>query len=103
MQPHDGRQVQLCRSCRRTQRQYQDKEQRLFKIIDAINSRWGKNFDNDVAVKAMVQIRDIPMKSDKHKTGAKNNTQKDFEFSYMTILLYRRFCKDAHSLAKSLR
>lgn len=30
----------------------------------------------------MLQIRDILMKSDKLKTSAKNNTQKDFEFSY---------------------
>ena len=30
----------------------------------------------------MLQIRDILMKSEKLKTSAKNNTQKDFEFSY---------------------
>lgn len=30
----------------------------------------------------LLQIRDILMKSDKLKTSAKNNTQKDFEFSY---------------------
>lgn len=30
----------------------------------------------------MLQIRDILMKSDKLRTSAKNNTQKDFEFSY---------------------
>ena len=30
----------------------------------------------------MLQIRDILMKSDKLKTSAKNNTQKDFEFTY---------------------
>ena len=41
-----------------------------------------KNYDNDVVVKAMLQIRDILMKSDKLKTSAKNNTQQDFEFSY---------------------
>ena len=30
----------------------------------------------------MLQIRDILMKSEKLKTGAKNNTRQDFEFSY---------------------
>lgn len=60
----------------------EDKEKRLSEIIDEINSRTGKSYDNDVVVKAMLQIRDILMKSEKLKTSAKNNTQKDFEFSY---------------------
>ena len=30
----------------------------------------------------MLQIKDIMMKSDKLKTSAKNNTEKDFEFVY---------------------
>lgn len=30
----------------------------------------------------MLQIKDILMKSDKLKTSAKNNSEKDFEFSY---------------------
>ena len=58
------------------------KEERLSQIIAEINSRTGKAYDNDVAVKAMLQIRDILMKSEKLKTSAKNNTVKDFEFSY---------------------
>ena len=58
------------------------KEERLSEIIAEINSRMGKNYDNDVAVKAMLQIRDILLKSDKLKTSAKNNTVKDFAFSY---------------------
>ena len=60
----------------------EDKVKRLSEIIDEINSRTGKNYDNDVVVKAMLQIRDILMKSDKLKTSARNNTQQDFEFSY---------------------
>lgn len=60
----------------------EDKEKRLSEIIDEINSRTGKNYDNDIVVKSMLQIRDILMKSDKLRTSAKNNTQKDFEFSY---------------------
>lgn len=58
------------------------KEERLSEIIAEINSRTGKAYDSDVAVKAMLQIRDILMKSDKLKASAKNNTVKDFEFSY---------------------
>ena len=60
----------------------EDKEKKLSEIIDEINSRTGKAYDNDVVVKAVLQIRDILMKSDKLKTSAKNNTQQDFEFSY---------------------
>ena len=58
------------------------KEERLSQIIAEINSRTGKAYDNDVAVKAMLQIRDILLKSDKLKTRVRNNTVKDFEFSY---------------------
>lgn len=61
---------------------FEDKEERLSKIIAEINSIAGKTYDNDVAIKAMLQIRDIMMKSDKLKTSAKNNTAKDFEFAY---------------------
>lgn len=60
----------------------EDKEQRLSEIIDEINARTGKAYDNDVVVKAMLQIRDILMKSERLKISAKNNTQQDFEFSY---------------------
>lgn len=33
-------------------------------------------------MKAMLQIRDIMMKSETLKTSAKNNSEKDFEFAY---------------------
>ena len=58
------------------------KEERLSQIIAEINSRTGKSYDNGVAVKAMLQIRDIMLKSEKLKTSAKNNSERDFEFSY---------------------
>ena len=58
------------------------KVERLSQIIAEINSRTGKSFDNDVAVKAMLQIKDILMKSDKLKTSAKTNSESDFEFSF---------------------
>ena len=60
----------------------EEKKERLSQIIAEINSRTGKSYDNDVAVKAMLQIRDIMMKSEALKTSAKNNSEKDFEFSY---------------------
>lgn len=58
------------------------KEKKLSEIIAEINSKLGKTYDNDVAVKAMLQIKDILMKSDRLKTSAKNNSVEDFEFSY---------------------
>jgi type I restriction enzyme R subunit len=58
------------------------KIERLSRIIADINSRTGKSYDNDVAVKAMLQIKDLMMKSDKLKTSAKNNSEKDFEFAF---------------------
>lgn len=58
------------------------KIERLSQIIAEINSRMGKTYDNDVAVKAMLQIKDIMLKSDRLRTSAKNNTVKDFEFAY---------------------
>ena len=60
----------------------EDKQERLSVIIDEINSKNGKSYDNDVAIKAMLQIRDLLLKSEKLRASAKNNTQKDFEFSY---------------------
>ena len=60
------------------------KKEKLSQIIDEINSRMGKNYDKDVAVKAMLQIRDILMKSEILKTSAKNNTENDFELSFIT-------------------
>ena len=60
----------------------EDKEKKLSEIIAEINSKLGKTYDNDVAVKAMLQIKDILMKSDRLKTSAKNNSVEDFEFSY---------------------
>lgn len=60
----------------------EDKVQKLSEIIAEINSKAGKSFDNDVAVKAMLQIKDLLLKSKVLKTSAKNNTEEDFRFSY---------------------
>ena len=58
------------------------KMERLSQIIAEINSKTGKNYDNDVAVKAMLQIKDIMLKSEKLRASAQNNTERDFEFAY---------------------
>ena len=42
----------------------------------------GKSYDNDVAVKSMLQIKDLLLKSDTLKTSAQNNTERDFEFTF---------------------
>lgn len=60
----------------------EDKVQKLSEIIAELNSKAGKSFDNDVAVKAMLQIKDLLLKSKNLKTSAKNNTEEDFRFSY---------------------
>ena len=59
-----------------------DKEERLSQIIREINSRTGKSYDNDVAVKAMLQIRDILAKNEDLKRSARNNSEQDFAFAY---------------------
>lgn len=61
-----------------------DKEEKLSKIIEDINSRTGMNFDTNVTVKSMLQIKDILLKSNALKTSARHNTVKNFEFSYFT-------------------
>lgn len=60
----------------------EDKIQKLSEIIAEINSKTGRTYDSDIAVKAMLQIKDILMKSEKLKNSAKNNSEENFEFSY---------------------
>jgi type I restriction enzyme R subunit len=60
-----------------------DNVKRLSEIIQEINSMVGKNYDSDVAVKAILQIKDILLKSEKLKKAA-NNTFSDFTLAYNT-------------------
>lgn len=60
----------------------ESKKERLSQIIEEINSRMGKNFDGDVVIKSLLQMRDLLLKSDTLKRSAKNNTERDFEFSF---------------------
>ena len=47
-----------------------------------MNARAGKDLDNDVITKSILQIKDLLLKSEKLKISAQNNSEKDFEFSY---------------------
>ena len=60
----------------------EDEEKKLSDIIREVNSKTGKSFDNDVAVKAALQIRDLMKKNEGLKASAKSNTVKDFAFAY---------------------
>ena len=62
----------------------EDKQERLSVIIAEINSKTGRSYDNDVAIKAMLQIRDLLLKSEHLRISAKNNSEKEFEFSYFS-------------------
>lgn len=60
----------------------EDKEKKLSEIIAEINSKSGKAYDSDIVLKAMLQIRDLMLKSEKLKTSAKNNTADDFNYTF---------------------
>jgi len=64
----------------------EDKELKLSEIIAEINSRTGKDFDNDVTIKAILQIKDLLMKSEELKVAAKNNTENDFQLKFFEVL-----------------
>ena len=64
----------------------EEKEERLSEIIAEINARTGKNFDTDVTIKAILQIRDLLVKSEELKIAAKNNTESDFELKFFEVL-----------------
>lgn len=57
-------------------------EKKLSEIIDEINARTGKDFSTDVAKRVAIQIRDLMRKNEELRNSARNNSEKDFEFSY---------------------
>ena len=59
-----------------------DAKKRLSDIIAEINAKTGKSFNDDVATKAALQIKDLMLKNKDLKTSAKNNTMDDFSFTY---------------------
>ncbi|MCR5349374.1 MAG: DEAD/DEAH box helicase family protein [Acholeplasmatales bacterium] len=60
----------------------EEKEARLSEIIKDINSKTGMEFNNDVAIKSALQIRDIMKSNPDLLASAKNNTQDDFALAY---------------------
>ena len=60
----------------------EDEEKKLSEIIDEINSRTGNHFDKDVAAQAMLQIKEILLKSQKLQQSALVNSEDEFKFSY---------------------
>ncbi len=60
----------------------EDEEKKLSEIIEEINSRTGNNFDKDVAAQAMLQIKEILLKSQKLQQSALVNSEDEFKFSY---------------------
>ena len=60
----------------------ESEEEKLSVIIEEINARAGKGMDADVLTKALLQIKDLLLKSEKLRASAKNNTEQDFAFSF---------------------
>jgi len=60
----------------------EDEEKRLSDIISEVNSVTGKSFDNDVTVKAALQIKDLMMKNAELRASARNNSIDEFAFAY---------------------
>ena len=60
----------------------EDEEKKLSEIIAEIKSRTGKHYDEDVAVQAMLQIKEILLKSQKLQQSALVNSEDEFKFSY---------------------
>lgn len=64
----------------------EDEEKRLSDIIKELNSKTGKTFDSDVAIKAALQIKDLMLKNPDLVASAKNNIIQDFNFSYLASI-----------------
>lgn len=60
----------------------EDDEMRLSEIIEEINNLTGMHYDNDVAFKAALQIRDLMKKNENLVASAKTNTIQGFEDSF---------------------
>ena len=60
----------------------EDEEAKLSDIIKEVNSRTGMQLNNDVAMKAALQVRDLLREMPDLIASAKTNTLNDFEFSF---------------------
>lgn len=61
-------------------------KEKLSKVIAEINSQFGLKLNVDVITKSIFQIKDILAKQQSLKVSAKNNSQKDFEYSFYSRL-----------------
>ena len=64
----------------------EDEESRLSEIIKEVNSKTGKQFDSDVALKAALQIKDILKKNPDVIASAKTNSLADFGFTFESAI-----------------
>lgn len=58
-------------------------EKKLSEIIEELNARFGKNFNEDVVVKSVLQVKDLLLKSPELKKRAKANTEQDFSYTFL--------------------
>lgn len=63
----------------------EDKVKRLSEIIDEINSKTGKTYDNDVVIKAMLQIKDLMMKSENYARVRRRTRKATLRFRISTV------------------
>ena len=64
----------------------EDEEQKLSEIIKEVNSKTGKSFDNDVAIKAALQIKDLLLKNEDLIKSAKTNDVDHFKYPYFSAI-----------------
>ncbi len=58
-------------------------EKKLSEIIAEINSKTGKSFETNPSIKLVLQMKDFMLSSERLKASAKNNTEKDFELTFL--------------------
>ena len=57
-------------------------EQKLSEIIAQLNGMLGKDFDSDIVIPSLLQIKNLLLKSKELKSSAENNTEQDFQFAF---------------------
>ncbi len=57
-------------------------EVKLSEIIAQLNTMLGKDFDSDIIIPSLLQIKNLLLKSKELKTSAQNNNEQDFQFAF---------------------
>ncbi len=65
----------------------EEQKERLSELIERINNTNGANFDVDVSIKSLLQVKDILLKSADLRTSAMNNTLSGFKFPFKDALI----------------